>query len=236
MVARRLMNTNEITQKQITLDIYSDVVCPWCYIGLKRLEAAKTLAPDYVTVDIAWRAYQLDPTVPTEGYDFQSHLAAKFGGKDQMLAKFDHVRETGRSVGIAFDFANMKYSPNTLNAHRLIRSVAHDRPLQDAVVKRLFQAFFEEGFNIGDIEVLANLAEDCGMDKHEIAEILGSSTFEHEVKTEIANASRMGISGVPCFIFEQKYAVSGAQAPETLANAIAQIAEAKANGQLESAA
>ncbi len=228
------MDLTENTQKQIALDIYSDVVCPWCYIGMKRLEAAKALAPRDITVDIAWRAYQLDPTVPPEGYDYQSHLAAKFGGKDAMLAKFDHVRETGRSLGIAFDFANMKYSPNTLNAHRLIRSVAHDRALQDAVVKRLFQAFFEEGFNIGDIEVLADLAETCGLDKHEIAEILGSSTFEHEVKTEIANASRMGISGVPCFIFEQKYAVSGAQAPETLANAIAQIADAKAIGQLES--
>jgi predicted DsbA family dithiol-disulfide isomerase len=234
MVARRLMLTNELIQKRVTLDIYSDVVCPWCYIGLKRLEAAKVLAPDDIAIDIAWRAYQLDSTVPPEGYDFQSHLAAKFGGRDQMLAKFDHVRETGRSVGIAFDFANMKYSPNTLNAHRLIRSVAHDKPLQDIVVKRLFQAYFEEGQNIGDIDVLADLAETCGLDKHEIAEILGSSTFEHEVKTEIANAGRMGISGVPCFIFEQKYAVSGAQAPETLANAIAQIAEAKASGQLES--
>ena len=130
----------------------------------------------------------------------------------------------------------MKISPNTLLAHRLIRSVAHDRPLQDAVVKRLFQAFFEENSNIGNIEVLAGLAAECGLDKHEITEILASSTFEHEVKTEIETASRMGISGVPCFIFEQKYAVSGAQAPETLANAIAQIAEAKANGQLESAA
>jgi predicted DsbA family dithiol-disulfide isomerase len=223
-------------EKRITLDIYSDVVCPWCYIGLKRLEAAKALVPDDIGVDLTWRAYQLDPTVPDGGYDYHAHMQAKFGGKNAVDAKFDQVRETGKSVGIPFNFLAIKVAPNTLNAHRLISFCAGDKKLQDTVVKRLFQAFFEEGQDIGDISVLGDIAAQCGLVAAEIESMLESDDHLNDVKTEIANASRMGISGVPCFIFEQKYAVSGAQAPETLANAIAQIAEAKASGQLESVA
>lgn len=223
-------------EKRIALDIYSDVVCPWCYIGFKRLEAAKALVPSDIVAEVSWRAYQLDPTVPDEGYDYQSHLSAKFGGKNAMDAKFDQVRETGKSVGIQFNFLAIKVAPNTLNAHRLIRHVADDKPLQNMVVKRLFQAFFEEGQNLGDISVLGDLAAQCGLNAAEIELILESDDYLDDVQTEVANASRMGISGVPCFIFEQRYAVSGAQAPEVLANAIAQIAEMKATGQLESAA
>ena len=219
----------------IKLEIYSDVVCPWCYIGLKRLEAAKALVPEGIAVDLTWRAYQLDPTVPDGGYDYHAHMQGKFGGKNAVDAKFDQVRETGKSVGIAFNFLAIKVAPNTLNAHRLIRHVADDKKLQDTVVKRLFQAFFEEGQDIGDISVLGDLAAQCGLIAEDIELMLEADDHRDEVQAEIAQASRMGISGVPCFIFEQKYAVSGAQAPETLANAIAQIAEAKASGRLESA-
>jgi predicted DsbA family dithiol-disulfide isomerase len=230
------MLTTQLIEKQIKLDIYSDIVCPWCYIGLKRLEAAKALAPHDVTIDLSWRAYQLDATVPEGGYDYHAHMAAKFGGKNAVDAKFDQVRETGKSVGIQFNFLAIKIAPNTLNAHRLIRHVAGDKMLQDTVVKRLFQAFFEEGQDIGDVPVLGDLAAQCGLNAAEIELMLEGDEYLGDVQTEIANASRMGISGVPCFIFEQKYAVSGAQAPKTVANAIAQIAEAKASGQLESAA
>lgn len=224
------------TTKGISLDIYSDVVCPWCYIGLKRLEAAKALVPVDVSVDIAWRAYQLDSTIPDGGRDYHAHMAAKFGGKNAVDAKFDQVREVGKSVGIQFNFLAIKVAPNTLKAHRLIRHVADDKNLQDAVIKRLFQAFFEEGQDIGDISILGDLAAQCGLNAAEIELILESNDYLADVKTEISNASQMGISGVPCFIFERRYAVSGAQAPETLANAIAQIAEAKASGQLEAVA
>jgi predicted DsbA family dithiol-disulfide isomerase len=222
--------------QHITLDIYSDVVCPWCYIGLKHLEAARELVPDGIKLDIIWRAYQLDPSTPDQGRDYQTHLAAKFGGREQMNAKFDHVRETGRRAGIMFDFGAIKIAPNTLNAHRLIHHVAGDAALQNAVVKRLFQAFFEDGQNIGDISTLAGLAGECGLNAAEIERTLQSDQHRLEVKTEITQGARMGISGVPCFIFEQRYAVSGAQAAETLANAIGQIAAAKASGQLESPA
>ncbi len=230
------MLQTRIAEKRISLDIYSDVVCPWCYIGLKRLEAAKDLVPDDVAVDLTWRAFQLDPTTPMEGRDYHAHMAAKFGGKNAVDAKFDQVRETGKSVGIQFSFLAIKIAPNTLNAHRLIRHVAGDKALQDAVVKRLFQAFFEEVQDIGDISVLGDLAAQCGLIAADIELMLEGDEYCEDVQTEINSAARMGISGVPCFIFEQKYAVSGAQAPETLANAIAQIAEAKASGQLDSAA
>ena len=162
------MLVNLQAEKRIALDIYSDVVCPWCYIGLKRLEAAQKLVPSDIAVDIAWRAFQLDPTTPVKGRDYHAHMAAKFGGKPAVEAKFDQVRETGKSVGIKFDFANVKIAPNTLKAHRLIRHVAEDKALQDAIVKRLFQAFFEEGQDIGDVSVLADLAAECGLNAAEI--------------------------------------------------------------------
>ena len=228
------MLQNLTFEKRISLDVYSDIVCPWCYIGLKRLEAAKSMVPDDVAVDLTWRAYQLDPTVPAGGHDYHAHMQAKFGGKNAVDAKFDQVRETGKSVGIQFNFLAIKIAPNTLNAHRLIRHAADNKVLQDAVVKRLFQAFFEEGQDIGDISVLGDIAAQCGLIAADIELMLEGDDYRGEVQTEINNAARLGISGVPCFIFEQKYAVSGAQAPETLANAIAQIAEAKASGQLES--
>ncbi|MGL4406265.1 MAG: DsbA family oxidoreductase, partial [Notoacmeibacter sp.] len=199
------MQAKQETSKQISLDIYSDVVCPWCYIGLKRLEAAKALVPDDVSVDISWRSYQLDPTVPDGGYDYHAHMSAKFGGKNAVDAKFDQVRETGKSVGIQFNFLAIKVAPNTLKAHRLIRHVADDQKLQDAVVKRLFQAFFEEGQDIGDISVLGDLAAQCGLNAAEIELILESDDHREDVQAEISNAGRMGISGVPCFIFEQRY-------------------------------
>jgi predicted DsbA family dithiol-disulfide isomerase len=221
----------------LTIDIYSDVVCPWCYIGIKKFERGLALAGGATEVAVHWRAFQLDPTIPDGGVDHHENLAAKFGGRDALQAKFDQVREVGRSVGIAFAFDRIKLSPNTLNAHRLIRLAGETSAhLQDTVTKRLFKAYFEEAQDIGDLSVLASLAAECGMDQPSVSEFLKGGGLSSETLAEARNASQMGITGVPCFIFEKRYAVSGAQSPETFANAISQIAEAKAAGMLESAA
>jgi predicted DsbA family dithiol-disulfide isomerase len=225
---------------ELNIDIYSDVVCPWCYIGIKRFEAGVELAKhagDTSLLNVTWRAFQLDPTIPEEGYDHHAHLAAKFGGEQAMQAKFDQVREAGRSVGIAFAFEKIKISPNTLQAHRLIRLAGEtSAEVQNAVTKRLFKAYFEEAQNIGDHSVLASLAAECGLERAESLTFLNGTRLTAETQFEAQSASRMGITGVPCFIFEKRYAVSGAQAPEMFADAISQISAAKANGMLGEAA
>jgi predicted DsbA family dithiol-disulfide isomerase len=234
------MTLQSSQQPVLNIDIYSDVVCPWCYIGIKRFEAGAELARsagDQTQLNITWRAFQLDPTVPEDGYEHHAHLAAKFGGEQAMQAKFDHVKEVGRSVGIAFAFDKIKVSPNTLQAHRLIRLAGEMSPnLQNTVTKRLFRAYFEEAQNIGDIDVLTELASECGIERDVIDTMFNSERLVAETQFEVQSAARMGISGVPCFIFERRYAVSGAQAAETFADAISQIVAAKVNGMLESAA
>jgi predicted DsbA family dithiol-disulfide isomerase len=222
---------------QLTVDIYSDVVCPWCYIGIKRFEQGLTQSGGAADVQVNWRAFQLDPSIPEGGVDHHENLAAKFGGRDAMMAKFDQVREVGKSVGIAFAFDKIRVSPNTLNAHRLIRLAGQtSAALQDVVTKRLFKAYFEEARDIGDLDTLAALAAECGMDRAAVLAFLGGDDLAAETGMEAVNASRMGITGVPCFIFEKRYAVSGAQAPETFTSAISQIAEAKSAGTLGGAA
>ena len=217
----------------ITVDVVSDVVCPWCFIGQKRLDKAVAAAGD-VDVHIRWRPFQLDPTIPPQGKDRREYMRAKFGSDERIREIHARIEPLGEAEGISFAFDAIKVAPNTLDAHRLIRwAGAAGEAVQNRLVRRLFQLNFEEGVNIGDHAVLVEAAREAGMDASVVATLLPTDADVEAVRTEIATASRMGISGVPCFLLEGKYAVMGAQDVDTLADAIRQVAAAKASGELD---
>jgi predicted DsbA family dithiol-disulfide isomerase len=220
-------------RQTLTIDVVSDVVCPWCFLGQMRLDKAIAAVPE-VDVSVAWRPFQLDPTIPAEGMDRKAYMLAKFGGEERLREAHARLEELGNAEGIDYDFGAITVSPNTLDAHRVIRwAGAAGSDVQGEVVRRLFKLYFEEGANIGDHSVLAGAARDAGMDAAVVESLLSSDADSHAVTTEVATASRMGITGVPCFLFEGKYAVMGAQDVSTLTDAIRQIAAAKAKGELE---
>ncbi|MET0574482.1 MAG: DsbA family oxidoreductase [Mesorhizobium sp.] len=223
-----------MTEKiSITVDVVSDVVCPWCFIGQKRLDKAVEAVPE-VAVDIHWRPYQLDPTIPPQGKDRKQYMLDKFGSEERIRQIHERIEPLGAAEGIAFDFGAIEVAPNTLDAHRVIRwaATAGDG-VQNRLVRRLFQLNFEEGANIGDHAVLVEAAREAGMDAAVVETLLPTEADRDTVMGEIGTAARMGITGVPCFLLQGKYAVMGAQDTATLADAIRQVAAAKARGELD---
>ncbi|WP_083660189.1 DsbA family oxidoreductase [Acuticoccus yangtzensis] len=212
----------------VHIDIVSDVMCPWCYIGKRRLEKALATLDD-VTVRVSWRPFQLDPTLPADGKDRAQYLNEKFGGPDRAAEIYARITAAGAEEEIPFAFDKITRSPNTLNAHRVIRWAGIEG-LQDAVVERLFQLYFIEGADLTDPAVLEGAAAEAGMDPAMVARLLATDADLAETEAEIVHAQAIGVQGVPCFIIENKYAVSGAQPADVLATAIRQVAVAKAGG------
>jgi len=203
------------------IDVISDVVCPWCFVGKRRLEQAIALSD--VPVTVRWRPFQLDSTIPPEGKSRRDYLEQKFGSLERVGAMHENITKLGAEVGIPFAFDKIEVSPNTLDAHRLIRWAA-DAKVQEAIVEALFRAYFIDGRNIGDREVLADIAGSAGMDRKSVAERLASDDDRAEVQADIVGAQRIGVTGVPTFIIENRYGLVGAQPPEELARAFAQVA------------
>lgn len=222
-----------MSEKQtISVDVISDVVCPWCYIGQRRLEKAVASLPE-IDVDVRWRPYQLDPTIPPEGKDRKQYMLAKFGSEEKLKQIHDRIVPLGAAEGIDFHFADIRIAANTLDAHRVIRWAASaGEGVQNRVTKALFAANFEKGEYIGDKAELARIAGENGMDEATVATLLATDADRDAVLAEIEQAQRMGVTGVPFFVLEGKYAVTGAQDTEVLADAIRQVAAMKANGQL----
>lgn len=213
----------------VQLDVISDTICPWCFIGKRRLEKALALRTD-VDVDVRWRPYQLDPTIPPGGKDRREYLEAKFGGPEGARKIYDNIRAAGADEDIAFAFDKIERTPNTINSHRLIRWAATaDR--QDAVVERLFRQYFLEGGDIESPESLVAVARETGMDADLVAELLAGDADVDLVEREIRTAQKIGVTGVPCFILANSFGVMGAQSADVLADAIdralAQPAEAE---------
>ena len=211
-----------MTLEPLRIDVVSDVMCPWCFIGKRRLEKALGEVPE-VPVAVFWRPFQLDPTLPPEGKDRTAYLAEKFGGRENANATYERVREAGRAEGIEFQFERIERSPNTIDAHRLIRW-AGTEGLQDAAVERLFELYFLEGADLSRPETLIEAARDAGMDTAVVERLLEGASDRAETEQEVAAAQEMGVTGVPCFILDNRYAVMGAQEPATLASAIRQAA------------
>jgi len=202
----------------LTIDIVSDVVCPWCYLGKRRLEEAlQKLGRTDATV--RWRPFQLDESIPEQGLDRQAYMRGKFGDLSRLQSVHDRLVAYGKEVGADYDFEAIARAPNTLKAHRLIRW-AGEAGVQDAVVDRLFRAYFEQGQDIGDVATLAEIAAESGLDREEIARRLASDEDEQAAQTEIDAWRRAGVTGVPFFIFNEKLAVPGAEGVDTLVAAM----------------
>lgn len=215
-------------KQHIDIEIISDVVCPWCYLGQGRLKLALDEVRDTISADITWKPYQLEPNVPPGGFDTFDYLAKKIGGADQVRRSHEMLTKMGAEIGLPFALDKARRFPNTLDAHRLIHwagLLGHD--MQDKISRALFKANFVDGLDVGDRAVLLQIATDMGMDRRTVEKRLEDGSDLDLIKGEIAHAQRMGVTGVPCFVFEHQYAVTGAQSVEAFATALKQIAEMK---------
>ena len=207
----------------VGIDVISDVMCPWCFIGKRRLEHAAQMLAGEVDLAVVWQPYQLDASLPAEGLDRKTYLEAKFGGPDQAAETYARIGEAGAGEGIDFNFDAIAVSPNTLDAHRLIHWAGQQSPaVQGAVVEQLFTRFFLHGEHIGRHDVLVEAAEEAGMAIDGLTEKLAGEQDRDAIAGQAAHAGRIGVTGVPCFIIDRRLAVSGAHAPETLVMAIRQ--------------
>lgn len=194
------------------IDIYSDPICPWCYIGKRRLERALAERTEYKPA-IRWRTFQLNPDMPAAGLERERYLTLKFGGSDRASQLYDNIRRAGETEGIEFAFDRIARTPNTLQAHRLIR-FANGTPQSDTIIETLFRRYFVEGGSIGDIESLIETGIAEGMNADALRAYMTSDEDLDAVQLEDSSARRLGIQGVPCFIINSQYALSGAQEPE----------------------
>ncbi len=215
----------------VKLDILSDPICPWCYIGKANLERALERAPDH-PFEIEWHPFQLNPDMPREGVDRRSYLEEKFGGKDRTIAIYARVEAAAQAAGLTINFAAMDRTPNTLDAHRLIHWAGIEGR-QNAVVNALFRAYFVEGRDIGNVETLADIADSHGLDAALVTRLLATDADIEEIRARDAHSRKMGISAVPTYIVAQQHAVPGAQPPEMWDRVIADIRAGIAAGKIE---
>ncbi len=196
------------------IDIIVDTICPWCYVGKKRFEKALSIRPQ-PDLEVGWRAFQLNPRMPMEGMDRREYMAEKFGGMDRARAVHGSLAQAGAEEGIEFNFRDIERTPNTIHSHRLVRHAA-EYGLQTQVISAVFDAYFLAGLDIGEPEILADIAETAGLDHERTLRFLKSDADTETILAEDELARRLGVNGVPCFIVNRKYAVSGAQSPEVL--------------------
>jgi predicted DsbA family dithiol-disulfide isomerase len=207
--------------KTIKLDIMSDPICPWCYIGKAHLDKALAAHPDHPFV-IEWHPFQLNPDMPAQGMDRRAYVEGKFGGKEAAVRAYAPVVEHAAKAGLNINFEAMKRTPNTLDAHRLIHWAGIEGR-QTAAVAALFKAYFVDARDIGDPEVLADIADGIEMDAAVVARLLKSDVDAQDIRDRDAHSRQMGISSVPTFIVANQHAVPGAQPPELWANVIAEL-------------
>jgi predicted DsbA family dithiol-disulfide isomerase len=210
----------------VHVDVVSDVVCPWCYIGKHRLEGAIARTPE-IAVDVDWRPYFLNPWIPREGIDRKTYLETKFGSVQRYDAIAERVAAAAAAEGLVYVPDKISRQPNTLDCHRLI---LWSRTVTDParVKQRLMELYFAEGANLSDPEVLIKAAVDCGMDGDLVRRLLAGDADVERIEGEANAAKEAGIDGVPCFVFDSAFVVSGAQSPDYLAQAIERIAERQA--------
>jgi predicted DsbA family dithiol-disulfide isomerase len=207
------------------LDIMSDPICPWCYIGkthLDRALATEAAAGVEHPFTIEWHPFQLNPDMPADGMDRREYLETKFGGKENAIRVYGQIAEHAETAGVEIDFAAIKRTPNTINAHRLIHWAGLERK-QNAIVDALFTAYFKEGRDIGNSETLADIADSIGLDAALVLRLLASDADIKEIRARDSHSRGMGVSSVPTFIIDNQHAVPGAQPPELWRNVIAEL-------------
>ena len=202
-----------------TLDVVSDVICPWCYIGKHRLVQARKRLPAHIALTVAWKPYELNPGMPAGGVDRATYYTTKFGSEEAAERLLANVTANAEADGLPIDYARIRLIPNTLDAHGLIR-LAGESGRQDAVVDALFRAHFVEGRDVGDRSVLRDVGTAAGIDTETIDARLDDADARAAIANESRAARATGIHGVPGFVFNGRYLFSGAQSPETIALSI----------------
>ncbi len=207
----------------VKLDIISDPICPWCYIGKAHLDKALAQVPDHPFI-IEWHPFQLNPDMPLDGMDRRDYLEGKFGGKEAAVKAYAPVVEHAEKAGLTINYEAMKRTPNTLNAHRLIHWAGIESKQTEAV-DALFQAYFVDARDIGEAEVLGDIADSIGMDAAVVQKLLSTDNDTDDIKARDAHSRQMGVSSVPTFIVDNKHAVPGAQPPELWLKVMGEIME-----------
>lgn len=205
----------------VKLDIISDPICPWCYIGKTHLDKALAEIPNHPFV-IEWHPFQLNPDMPAEGMGRRDYLEAKFGGKEGAVRAYAPVVENAEKAGLSIDFEGMQRTPNTIDAHRMIHWAGIERK-QGAMVDALFDAYFAQARDIGDPEVLVEIAAKVGMEADVVRQLLSSDNDIDDIRNRDAHSRKMGVSSVPTFIIANQHAVPGAQQPEMWKQIISDI-------------
>lgn len=211
-----------MAKKKIKVDVVSDVVCPWCYIGKRRLEKAISQLTEDFDFEVHYHPFELNPDVPKEGLDQKQYLTRKFGGEQRYKQITEHVKEVASGEGLGFNFDKQKKSPNTFDAHRIIWQAGKERK-QSQVVEALFKSYFVEGIDLTKQENLIQIAIENGLDENQIKALLESSLGKKEVLSEETLYKNLGVSGVPFYILDDKYAISGAQPLEVFVEAMKEI-------------
>lgn len=206
----------------VKLDIISDPICPWCYIGKAGLDRALEKHPDH-PFQIEWHPFQLNPDMPMGGMDRREYLETKFGGKENAVRVYSQIADAAKAAGLEIDFEAMKRTPNTIDAHRLIHWAGLEGR-QTAVIARLFKAYFVEGLDIGDHAVLLDIAEGVGMDRAMTERLLSSDADSEDIRARDAHARERGVTGVPTFVVANQHVLPGAQPAELWTSVIEDIA------------
>ena len=209
---------------KLKIDIVSDVVCPWCVIGYRKLCMAMNDLKEEVTFDINWKAYQLHPEIPKEGFDKEEYKKIKFGDSSASKGRFDFIAEEGKKVGIEFNFNKSQNLPNTFLAHRLLW-FSKSKGIQDLMAEALFNAYFSDGRDVGSMNELISISIENGLNKEEIKDFLKSDIGAREVSREELRAREMNIFSVPTYIFNKKYFLVGGQEPDTFKAYIRKVIE-----------
>lgn len=217
--------------KSLRIDVWSDIACPWCYVGKRRLESALARFAHRDAVDVVWRSFELDQAAPREvdpSVSYIARLANKYRvPQAQAQAMIDRMVGVGKQDGLAFDFKQIR-AGNTFDAHRIVH-FAKESGKQDAMKERFFKAYFQEGASMGDKESLVRLAAEIGLDEEQVRAALASDSHAADVRGDEAEAREIGITGVPFFVLAERYAVSGAQPAEVLLGALEQAWREVAN-------
>ena len=206
----------------MNIDVYSDLICPWCFIGKRRLDEVLA-SPAGNDVDVVWRPFQLYPGLPRAGVDRAEFFKARYGPEADPGKTPSRIRAEAQSVGIDFNFAAVERVPNTLAGHRLLEKCAGDR--QHVLAEALFQAYFCDGRDVGDLDVLAGVAASVGFDREDTRAFLASEEGEKEVLEQIAAAREEGMAGVPCFVLAGRFSIPGAQPLDTMTKLIERAKE-----------
>jgi len=209
-------------KETIKVDVVSDVACPWCYVGKRRLESALAQWKGS-PVEVTWHPYQLDPNIPAEGQDRVSYLTNKFGDIDRIKATIDRLIDAGEGEGITFNFGDKWLAVNTLPMHQLLH-VAGEEGFKTELKERFLKAYFDENLHLNKTEVLITIMAEYGWDAEKTTAIISNENIAYTVKQEIARYQQLGVTGVPFFIIDDKYGISGAQPASVFLDAFAKVA------------